>query len=313
MDTLTAMQTFAKVIELGSFAAAAEKAGLARSVVTRQIAYLEQKYGVRLLNRTTRKLSLTDAGRAFLERIRPILGDLAELDLALQVQGRQPTGRLRVSAPVSFGVLNLGPAIAEYLAAYPQVVIDLDLNDRVVDLVEDGFDVAVRIGPQHDSSLVARPLAPQQLVVCAAPAYLERHGTPQEPEALRQHRCLHYSYASTGNDWHFERDGHTHVIRIAPAFRANNGDVLRTAALAGHGIILQPDFLVGDDVRAGRLVPLLTDYRHTPLTMVAVYPHRRLLSPKVRSFVEHLEARFGGPQAGARPSRTSVQPVESDS
>ncbi|MBB1628128.1 LysR family transcriptional regulator [Achromobacter sp. UMC71] len=293
MDTHTAMQTYARVVELGSFAAAADKLGQARSVVTRQIAYLEEKYGVRLLNRTTRKLSMTDAGRAFYERVRPILAEVADLELSLQAEGQAPSGRLRISAPVSFGILHLGPAIAEYLLRYPDVVIDLDLNDRVVDLVEDGYDVAVRIGPLQDSSLVARPLAAQQLLVCAAPAYLERHGTPRTPEDLKQHRCLHYAYASTGNEWHFEKDGTTHLVRVNAALRANNGDVLRTAALAGHGVILQPEFLVGDDVRAGRLVALLQDYGHSPISMYAVYPHRRFLSPKVRSFVEHLEARFG--------------------
>ncbi|KAG0775019.1 hypothetical protein G6F22_013618 [Rhizopus arrhizus] len=164
------MQTFAKVVELGSFAAAADKMGQARSVVTRQIAYLEQKYGVRLLNRTTRKLSMTDAGRAFYDRVRPILAEVADLELSLQAEGQRPSGRLRVSAPVSFGILHLGPAIAEYLQRYPDVVIDLDLNDRVVDLVEDGYDVAVRIGPLLDSSLVARPLAPQQLRTCSRTA-----------------------------------------------------------------------------------------------------------------------------------------------
>ncbi|AKQ54330.1 LysR family transcriptional regulator [Bordetella hinzii] len=303
MDTYGAMQTFARVVELGSFAAAADRAGIARSVVTRQIAFLEEKYGVRLLNRSTRKLSLTDAGRAFYERVRPLLNELAELDLALQAQGSQPTGRLRIAAPVSFGTLHLGPAIADYLQTYPQVIIDLDLNDRVVDLVEDGYDVAVRIGPLTDSSLVARPLAPQALHVCASPAYLARHGTPAHPEDLRQHRCLHYSYASGGTDWAFEKDGQTTLVRVNPAMRANNGDVLRTAALAGHGIIQQPEFLVGEDLRAGRLVPVLPEYARPPITMMAVYPHRRLLSPKVRSFVEHLETHFGkqtSPAGGGR-------------
>ncbi len=227
---------------------------------------------------------------------------MTDLELSLQAEGQAPSGRLRISAPVSFGILHLGPAIAEYLLRYPDVVIDLDLNDRVVDLVEDGYDVAVRIGPLQDSSLVARPLAPQQLLVCAAPAYLESHGVPLVPEDLKQHRCLHYAYASTGNEWHFEKDGVSHLVRVNAALRANNGDVLRTAALAGHGVILQPEFLVGDDVRAGRLVALLQDYVHTPISMYAAYPHRRFLSPKVRSFVEHLETRFGG-NAPTPPAR----------
>ena len=201
------------------------------------------------------------------------------------------------------------------------MVIDLDLNDRVVDLVEDGYDVAVRIGPLQDSSLVARPLAPQRLLVCASPDYLRRHGTPATPEDLKLHRCLHYAYASTGNEWHFEKDGQVRLLRVNAALRANNGDVLRTAALAGHGVILQPEFLVGEDVRAGRLTEILTDYTNTSIAMYAVYPHRRFLSPKVRSFVEHLEARFAAPRpmpapaqrsaaAGRIPSMTAKSPIE---
>ncbi|WP_025516839.1 LysR family transcriptional regulator [Bordetella trematum] len=295
MDTPTAMQTFVNVVELGSFAAAAERANAARSVITRQIAFLEQKYGVRLLNRSTRKLSMTEAGRAFYDRVRPLLHELDELSLALLAQGpgQPPSGQLRIAAPVSFGILQLSPAINAYLQRYPQVTVDLDLNDRTVDLVEEGFDVAVRIGPLNDSSLVARPLAPQALHVCASPDYLDRHGMPAHPEALRQHRCLHYRYASGGVDWPFEKNGQTTLVRITPAMRANNGDVLRTAALAGQGIILQPEFLVGDDLRAARLVAVLPEYRRPPITMMAVYPQRRLLSPKVRTFVDHLEMHFG--------------------
>jgi DNA-binding transcriptional LysR family regulator len=303
MDTHSAMQTYAKVVELGSFAAAAEKLGEARSVVTRQIAFLERKYGVRLLNRTTRKLSLTDAGQAFYDRIRPILAEVHELELALQTEDRHPTGRLRVSAPVSFGILHLGPAIAEYLQAFPEVFIDLDLNDRVVDLIEEGYDVAIRIGALQDSTLVARALAPQELIACAAPSYLDRHGAPKRPEDLKAHRCLQYAYMSSGNEWRFQKDGKIHAVRVAASLRANNGDVLRTAALAGHGIILQPGFLIGADIDAGRLVPLLTDYQHPPINMYAVYPHRRYLSAKVRTFVDFLEDRFSplrtpGPQTG---------------
>jgi DNA-binding transcriptional LysR family regulator len=307
MDTHTAMQTFARVVELGSFAAAAEKLDEARSVVTRQIAFLERKYGVRLLNRTTRKLSVTDAGQAFYERIRPILAEVQELELALQTEDRHPTGRLRISAPVSFGILHLGPAIAEYLLACPDVFVDLDLNDRVVDLVEEGYDVAIRIGALQDSTLVARPLAPQQLIACAAPSYLRRHGEPRRPEDLKTHRCLQYAYMSTGNEWRFQKDGKTHAVRVPASLRANNGDILRTAALAGHGIILQPGFLVGADIQAGRLVALLTDYEHSPINMYAVYPHRRYLSAKVRTFVDFLEKRFS---TAAPPASTVEMPAQ---
>ncbi|MFC4273690.1 LysR family transcriptional regulator [Achromobacter aloeverae] len=297
MDTHSAMRTFAKVVELGSFAAAAAKLDQARSAVTRQVAFLEQHYGVRLLNRTTRKLGLTDAGQAFYDRIRPILADLDDLEQALQAEDRRPSGRLRVAAPVSFGVRHLGPTIADYIAAYPDVFIDLDLNDRVVDLVEEGYDVAVRIGTLPDSTLVARPLAPQALKVCASPAYLAAHGEPLHPEDLKRHRCLQYAYSRNGNEWRFEKDGQTHAVRVPTSLRANNGDILRTAAVAGHGIVLQPGFLVDADIDAGLLVPLLRDYTHAPITMYAVYPHRRYLAAKVRTFVAFLEARFTAPRA----------------
>ena len=300
MDTHEAMLTFAKVVELGSFANAAERLELPRSAVTRQVAFLERKYGVRLLNRTTRRLSLTDAGQAFLDRIGPILADVAELDLALQEQGQRPSGLLRVSAPFSFGILHLGPAISAYLDKYPEVSVDLALNDRRVDLVEEGFDVALRVGTPVDSSLVARPLAEQRMHVCAAPSYLARHGAPDTPESLKHHRCLNYTYASHGNEWHFEKDGHRSSVRVAGCLRANNGDVLCTAARAGHGIILQPGFLVDEDIAAGRLVKLLEDYAAPTIPVLAVYPHRRFLSPKVRTFVDHLDEVLGGPTRAAR-------------
>ncbi len=300
MDTHEAMRTFAKVVELGSFANAAQRLDIARSAVTRQIAFLERRYGVRLLNRTTRKLSLTEAGQAFLDRIGPILADVAELELALQEKGQRPSGVLRISAPFSFGILHLGPAISGYLERYPDVSIDLELNDRRVDLVEEGFDLALRVGTPSGSSLVARPLAEQHMHVCASPEYLARHGTPEHPEALRQHRCLNYTYASHGNEWQFEKDGRSHAVRVAGALRANNGDVLRTAALAGHGIIMQPGFIVDADIQAGRLVALLTDYRTRSFPVQAMYPHRRFLSPKVRTFVDYLDELFG---AQARKTR----------
>jgi len=292
MDTHGAMQTFAKVVELGSFAAAASRLELAPSAVTKQVAFLERKYGVRLLNRTTRKLSLTDAGRAFYERVRGLLAELEELELALQADVQRPSGKLRISAPFTFGILHLGPAVAEFMRQFPEVTVDLELNDRRVDLVEDGFDLAVRIGPMGDSTLVARHLAEIEIMVCASPEYLAEHGTPQHPDDLKQHSCLNYAYSSSGNVWDFEKDGQTHLVTVSGSFRANNGDVIRTAALAGHGLIMQPDFIIGEDVRAGRLVQVLPEYRVPSIGLYAVYPHRRFLSAKVRAFVEHLERTF---------------------
>jgi DNA-binding transcriptional LysR family regulator len=310
MDTHTAMATFAKVVELGSFAAAADKLQQARSVVTRQVAYLEEKYGARLLNRTTRKLSLTDAGQAFYDRVRPIINEMQELEEALRNDGGTPTGRLRVSAPVSFGILHLGPIVSDFLDKYPDIMIDLDLNDRVVDLVEEGFDVAIRIGTLQESSLVARALAPQELVLCAAPAYLARHGMPRNPDDLKQHRCLHYAYFSSGSEWRFDKDGQSWNVRVPVSLRANNGDILCAAAMAGQGVILEPTFLVEQALQDGRLVRLLPDYSRPAIKMYAVYPHRRHLSAKVRSFVDHLERYFTA-ECEERKSGRKRQPVES--
>lgn len=294
MDTLSALSAFVKVVELGSFAAAADRLELSRSGLTKLIAFLERKYDARLLNRTTRKLSLTDAGRALYERILPLLAEFDDLETALQSDVQHPRGRLRVNAPFSFGILQLAPAIARYMEQYPEVYVDLELNDRVVDLVEEGFDLAVRIGQLDDSSLVARQLAVLDVVVCASPLYLKQHGTPAHPLELRQHRCLNYTYARQGNEWLFQRDEEEVRVKVSGMFRANNGDVLRTAALAGHGIILQPSFIIGDDIKAGRLVPLLQAWKtsYTPI-LYAVYPHRRFLSAKVRTFIEHLQNSLG--------------------
>lgn len=295
MDTLSALSAFVKIVELGSFAAAADRLELSRSGLTKLIAFLEHKYDARLLNRTTRKLSLTDAGRALYERILPLLAEFDDLETALQSDVQHPRGRLRVNAPFSFGILQLAPVIARYMEQYPEVYVDLELNDRVVDLVEEGFDLAVRIGQLDDSSLVARQLAVLDVVVCASPLYLKQHGTPAHPLELRQHRCLNYTYARQGNEWLFQRDEEEVRVKVSGMFRANNGDVLRTAALAGHGIILQPSFIIGDDIKAGRLVPLLQAWKtsYTPI-LYAVYPHRRFLSAKVRTFIEHLQHSLGG-------------------
>jgi DNA-binding transcriptional LysR family regulator len=289
MDTLSALAAFIKIVELGSFAAAADKLELSRSSLTKLIAYLERKYDARLLNRTTRKLSLTDAGRALYERAIPLLVEFDELEGALQSDVQHPQGRLRVSAPFTFGILHLGPVINHYMEKYPDVYVDLELKDQVVDLVEDGFDLAIRIGQLNDSSLVARQLAVIDVVSCASPAYVQKHGAPQHPSELVSHSCLNYTYARQGNEWLFQR-GDEHVrIKVSGPFRANNGDVLRMAALAGHGIIQQPSFIVGEDIRVGRLIPLLSGWNTYKPALHAVYPHRRFLSAKVKTFIEHLQ------------------------
>jgi DNA-binding transcriptional LysR family regulator len=293
MDTVSALAAFVKVVELGSFAAAADRLELSRSSLTKLIAYLERKYDARLLNRTTRKLSLTDAGRALYERVIPLLQEFDDLENALQSDVQHAQGRLRLSAPFTFGILHLGPVIAHYMEKYPKVYVDLELNDRVVDLVEDGFDLAVRIGQLDDSSLIARQLAVLDVVLCASPAYIQKHGVPEHPSELASHHCLNYTYARRGNEWAFQRGDEQVQIKVSGLFRANNGDVLRAAALAGHGIIQQPSFIVGEDIRAGRLVPLLNEWKTYTPVLYAVYPHRRFLSAKVRTFVEHLQESLG--------------------
>jgi len=295
MDKLTSMRIFTQVAELGSFTAAAERSHLSKAMVTKHVTQLEAHLGVRLLNRTTRRLSLTEAGRAYVERCGRILADIDETEQAVSHLAVTPRGVLRANAPVSFGLLHLAPALADYLARYPAVTVELTLNDRLVDVVEEGYDLAIRIDRFTDSSLVARRLAPARLVVCAAPAYFQRHGTPRQPADLAAHNCLNYSYWSLRDEWRFERAGQIETVRIRGSLQANNGDVLRAAALRGLGIILQPTFLVGEDIKTGHLQAILEDYRVPELTVAAVYPHRRYLSAKVRTFVDFLQTFFGAP------------------
>ncbi|MDT3720508.1 LysR family transcriptional regulator [Pseudomonas oryzihabitans] len=289
MDTLRALQAFVKIVELGSLTAAAERLELSRSALTKHLAALERHYGTRLLQRTTRTLSLTEAGRTLHEGIVPLLGDLEALEHRLQEGHERPRGRLRVSAPLTFGVRHLAPLVSSFLHEYPDVAIDVELSDRQVRLVEEGFDLAVRIGDLSDSSLVAQPLGAVELHICAAPAYLQRRGRPDQPSELDQHRCLLYSYASDGDTWLFQRGEEQLQVKVAGHLRANNGSVLHRAALDGHGIIRQPDFLVNEDIAAGRLERLFAAWHTQAITIHAVYPHRRLVPAKVRVFIAWLQ------------------------
>lgn len=294
MDKLTGLAVFARVVENGSFAAAARHFGLSPAMVSKHVQALEDGLGVRLLNRTTRQVNPTEAGRGFYERCRHILAELEEAERAAAAAQTAPRGLLRISAPVSFGAIHIAPAIADYLARYPEVMADVQLNDRYVDLIEEGIDVALRVGRLADSSLVARRLVPIRTAVCAAPAYLLRHGAPREPRDLTAHNCLLYSYSTTGEEWHFTSpDGEPIVVRVRGRLHANNGEVLRAAALAGEGIMKAPSFAIGAEIAAGRLVPLLPDYAPREIALHALYPHSRHLSVKVRSFVDFLAARFG--------------------
>ena len=293
MDRITSLSVFAKVLEGSSFAAASRHFGLSPAMVSKHILALEERLGARLLNRTTRRVSPTEIGRIFYERSTRILADLAEAEQEASALQATPRGMLRVNGPLSFGVRHLAAAIADYLATCPAVEVDVTLNDRMVDLVEEGFDLAIRIARLADSSLIARRIAPCRIVACAAPSYLAKHGAPRRPAELAAHNCLGYSYAALRNEWRFSGPDGVESVRIAGRLNANNGDILRLAALRGEGIVLQPTFLIGDDLASGDLVPILPGYTPDELAIQAVYPHSRHLSAKVRSFVDFLVARFG--------------------
>jgi DNA-binding transcriptional LysR family regulator len=294
MVQLTALKSFVAVAEAQSFSEAARRLRIAKSAVSRQVGDLESELGARLLNRTTRSLSLTEAGQAYLERAARILADLEDANRAVGELRASPRGRLRVSAPMSFGVLHLMPALSEFLEQYREVVVELGLNDRFVDLVEEGFDVAVRIATLPGSGLIARRVAPARRVICASPKYLSAHGEPKTPDDLKAHLCLFYSNLATARDWRFVTpEGAPWHMTVHGRLSANNGDALRVAALCGHGLANLPTFIVGPDLQSGALASVLDAFVAQDLWISAVYPHSRHLSPSVQAFVDFLADRFG--------------------
>jgi DNA-binding transcriptional LysR family regulator len=296
MDRFQAITTFARVVESGSFVRAAERLDVSVSAVSRAVADLEAHVQARLLNRTTRRLSLTEAGRAFYDRSVQLLADLEEAEQAAHAGTAKPRGTLRITCATSFGVRHLAPAAASFLARFPDMRLDVELSDRAADLVDEGFDLAVRIGAIGSHSLVGRLIASTRLVCCAAPSYLARLGEPQHPEDLVRHVCLTYEYAPSRNTWRFvDGKGVEHAIRIGGRLHANNGRFLEAMAAEGLGIVAEPDFIVGPDVRAGRLVPILRDYAFPASPLYVVYPSRRHLSAKVRAFTDHLAQAFATP------------------
>ena len=293
MDRFDSLRAFTQVVESGSFARAAERMRMSTSAVSRHIAELEAHLQNRLLNRTTRRVVLTEAGRAFYDRSLQLLQDLEEAENEAARSARLPRGTLKVSTSVNFGVRHTAPAITGFLARYPELSFDISLSDRVIDLVEEGVDVAIRIGSVGSDSVVARQLGETLVVPCASPEYLTRHGAPRTPEELAAHNCLTYEYGASRNLWRFvDGDGRERQARVAGNLHSNNGDLLAEAAAQGAGIVYQPTFIVGDAVRAGRLVPLLQDFQAPPLPIYAVYPSRKHLSAKVRLFVDFLIERF---------------------
>ncbi|NIJ33244.1 LysR family transcriptional regulator [Sphingomonas oligoaromativorans] len=295
MDRLRAFEVFATVVARGSFTRAADALDTSPANVTRYVSELEAYLGTRLLNRTSRRLSLTESGEALYERAKSILEDVAEAETIASASALHPRGRLRINVPVSFGTNHLAPLWPKFMARHPDIELDIDLSDRVVDLVEEGYDLAVRISRSGSLANVGRKLADSRNMLCASPAFLARAGTPQTLEELPRYSFLAYSLWTGGDTLPFiDAQGKTHPVRMNPIMHANNGGTLRAAALAGLGIVNQPTFLVGEDIRAGRLVELLPDYRLPDIDILAVYPSRRHLSLKVRAMVDFLVECFRG-------------------
>lgn len=288
MDRIVAMEAFVAVVEAGSFVAASERLGRATSTTSRQVSELEAHLQARLFQRTTRRLTLTEQGQLFYRRCKDLLARLEEAEAEVGTGTGEPDGLLRVTAPVSFGVLHLAGLIPRFHARHPRVRLALSLDDRQVDLMGEGHDLALRISRTLPEHLVARKLASVSIITCAAPDYLAQAGRPEDPEALPGHSCLLYSQAEPYRTWSFQGPTGPVQVRVDGYLTADNGDVLRAAALAGDGIAQLPAFLVQDDLRAGRLVPLLSDYHLPPLGVYAVYPSRRYLPAKVRAFVDFL-------------------------
>jgi DNA-binding transcriptional LysR family regulator len=312
MDRLVALAAFARVVEQGSFARAAARLGVSTSAVSRHVADLEAHLGGRLLNRTTRRLSLTESGQAFYERAVQLLADLEEAEAAVSAHALAPRGTLKLTCPITFGERYLAPAIAAFAALHPQLTFDVDLSDRAVDIVDEGCDLAVRIGSVGSTALIARTLGHTQLVCCAAPSYVARHGAPQTPEDLARHACLAYAYLADRDVWRFtDARGAERAVRVAGPLGANNGRFLAAIAATGLAIALEPDFIVGDDIEGGRLVRLLPDFRPPSSPIYAAYPSRRHLSAKVRLFVDFLAQRFADAAPWVlegRPARPAAAP-----
>lgn len=295
MDKFGSIRTFVKVIEAGGFAAAARDMGLSRSAVHKYVTILENELGAQLLRRSTRKVTPTDSGIVFYERCKQILSDLDEAMSVVTELHQQPTGNLRINAPMSFGTLHLSDVVADYMDNYPNVHVELVLNDRFVDPIEEGFDVTIRIGKTHHStSLISKEIAPVTRVLCASLTYIEKAGEPTHPNELKQHRCLHYGYQGSGSRWRFSSADGEYSYPVNCVMWSNNGEVLRDAAIKHQGIVLLPTFIIEEALRQGQLKIILPGFLPFGVAFHALYPRHRHLSAKVRLFVDHVIDRFGG-------------------
>ncbi len=296
MDRLAAMEMFVKVVGERSFSSAARQLGVSKSVVSKAVAELEDRLGAQLLNRTTRQMSLTEVGQAYHARCLNILEHVDEAEQQVSEQAHAPKGLLRISGPVTFAIAHLGAPLSAFLAANPELSVELSLNDRVVDIVEEGFDLALRISRRlRDSNLIAVKLCAARSVASASPAYLARRGTPTHPRDLLSHSCLRYSNLGPAQEWTFRdpQSGAALPVAVSGRIITNNGEVLRSAAVGGEGIIYGPSFIVADDICTGRLVPILQPYAGLDFGVYAVYPPNRHVSAKVRVLIDYLKAYWG--------------------
>jgi len=295
MDRFLEMKTLVAVVDAGSFIGAAEPLGMSKAAVSRHVSDLENRLGVRLLQRTTRRLSLTDEGQAFYARSKDALALVDEAETEIRSRSSEASGVVRVNAPQTFGVLHLAPLWGGFMDANPRVSLEVTLSDRLVDVVDEGFDLAIRIATLPNSTLVSKKLASTRVMLCAAPAYLDRAGTPSHPADLALHQVIAYSYWAGRDEWTFTGPEGVVSVKTRARLYANNGDTCLAAALSGQGIILQPSFLVAEDVRAGRLIELMPEYRSIELGIYAVYPTRKQLALKVRRLIDYLAEALGEP------------------
>jgi DNA-binding transcriptional LysR family regulator len=294
VDRFQEMRVFAAVVDVGSFVGAADALDMSKAAVSRIVSDLESRLGVRLLHRTTRRLSLTQEGEVFVARCKELLNGVEEAEAEITERSGHATGVLKVSAPFSFGVLRLAPLWGGFLAAHPQIELEVTLSDRFVDLVDEGLDLAIRIARLDSSSLISRKLSSTRMILCASPRYLRTHGKPRHPADLAKHPVLSYSLLVIGDTWEFDGPDGRVSVKVHSRMRTNSGDVCRAVALAHQGIVLQPAFLVGPDLSAGKLVELMPEYRSQDLGIYAVYPSRKHLLPKVRLLIDYLASELDG-------------------
>lgn len=291
MNPFEDMRIFCQVIDSGSFTAAADQLGLSKQFVSRRVMQLEERLGVRLLNRSTRRLDVTPLGQSYYDSAMRLLNDVEQMEQSIAGQTTEPRGTLRLSAPLSFAMAHLGYLLPLFLQRYSEIAVEVDLTDRPVDLLSEGYDLALRIGVLEDSTLIARRIALIDRVYCASPAYLAERGTPLKPEDLHAHECLPYGHGRQVQ-WRFEGQGKPLTLNVSGRMRVNNGELLRDAAIAGIGITYLPTFIVGAALEDGRLVRVLDEFRSAPLALSAVYPQHRQRSPAVQALIEFLRERL---------------------